>query len=98
VLETVVLAAQQRDIDAARSGCGPCWEVRRHGRCGPAVRARRHRAAADAGRLLISIGPAGAGAGCEVWQAEEDEPGRVIRWQSRSAASSTVGTDTTFNW
>lgn len=43
-------------------------------------------AVADTGQLLISIGPAGAG--CEVWQADADEPGRVIRWRSRAAPPS----------
>jgi hypothetical protein len=84
MLERPVRVEQQRDIGAAPErvwslvGGSAAWSPL-PGRFafevagGPAV----------AGRLLVCIGPAGAG--CEVWQAVAGMPGRMIRWWSHGA-------------
>ena len=41
---------------------------------------------AGPGRLLFVMGAGGAAAGCEMWRAGEEQPGRMICWQCLSTA------------
>jgi hypothetical protein len=81
MLERAVRVEHQRDIGAAPErvwslvGSSVAWSLL-PGRFAFDVAG----APADAGRLMICIGPAGAG--CEVWQAVAGGAGRMIRWWS----------------